>query len=125
VPIFLSYAAADAPWARWIERSLQAAGHVVRMRPAGFDFAQRIADALSGPDRVIVLLSREHRASESDWTRVPVTAELTVFLLDTVPVPATLRAAMPKSLHDLDEEEVLEVLLGTVGGPQNPFSRTG
>jgi hypothetical protein len=104
---------------------LQAAGHAVRVLPVGVDFAQWMEDALSGPDQVIVLLSREHRASESDWARVPLTGVLAIFQLDSAPVPATLRAATCKSLHDLDEEEALEVLMATVGGPQNPFLRTG
>jgi hypothetical protein len=124
VPVLLSYTPADAAWAQWINGSLQAAGHVVKMLPAGVDFVHRIAVALSGPDPVIVLVSAEHRATESDWHRVPVTAGLIVFRLDSGPAPAALCAATCKSLHNLDEEEALEILMGTVGGPQNPFSRT-
>jgi hypothetical protein len=124
VPVLLSYTPADTVWAQWINRSLQAAGHAVEMLPAGVDFAHRLAIALSGSDRVIVLLSLEHRASESDWTRVVVSPGLTVLRLDSVPVPAALRAADCKSLHNLDEEEALEILMATVGGPRNPFSRT-
>ncbi|GAA2867633.1 hypothetical protein Acy02nite_09910 [Actinoplanes cyaneus] len=124
VPVLVSYAPADAVWAQWINGSLQAAGHTVELAPAGFDFADRLAVALSGPDRVIVLVSAEHRASASDWSRVPITPALTVLRLDSVPVPAPLRAANCKSLHDLDEEEAMEVLMSTIQSPQNPFSRT-
>ncbi len=124
VPVLLSYSPADAPWAQWINRSLQAAGYVVDMLPAGVDFAHRLTVALSGPDPVIVMYSAEHRASESDWNQVPLAPGLTVLRLDSAPVPAALRAASCKSLHDLDEEEALEVLMATVSGPQNPFSRT-
>lgn len=124
VPVLLSYAPADAVWAQWINGSLQAAGHVVEMLPAGVDFAHRLAVALSGADPVIVLVSAEHRASSSDWALVPVSPRLTVVRLDSVPVPAPLRAANCESVHNLDEEEALEILLSAVGGPQNPFSRT-
>ena len=124
VPILLSYAPSDAPWAQWIDRSLQAAGHVVKKQPAGVDFADRIAVALSGPDRVIVLVSREHRASESDWAGMPHAPGLVVLLLDSGSPPAALRATNWKSLFELDEEEALEVLMAAVGGPQKPFSRT-
>src|SRR5690349_3267526 len=124
VPVLLSYASADAVWAQWIGESLQAAGYAVEKLPAGVDFAHRIADALSGPDPVIVLVSAEHRASESDWDRVPVAAGLVVLSLDGTEFPAALRAANCKSLHELDEEEALEVLMVALGGPQNPFSRT-
>ncbi|WP_221326239.1 toll/interleukin-1 receptor domain-containing protein [Actinoplanes sp. L3-i22] len=124
MPVLLSYTPADVVWAQWIKRSLQAAGHVVEMLPAGVDFAHRIAAALSGPDPVIVLVSAEHRATGSDWRRVPVTPTLTVIRLDAVPAPAALRSATCESLYNLDEEEALEILMGAVGGPQNPFSRT-
>jgi hypothetical protein len=124
VPVLLSYTPADSVWAQWINGSLQAAGHAVEMLPAAVDFAHRLALALSGPSQVIVLVSAEHRASEKEWSQVPITKALTVFRLDAVPAPAALRDATCKSLHDLDEEEALEVLLTTIQGPQNPFSRT-
>ncbi|WP_157441069.1 toll/interleukin-1 receptor domain-containing protein [Actinoplanes awajinensis] len=124
VPVLLSYATADALWAQWINRSLQAAGHAVQMLPAGVDFVQRIADALSGSDQVIILVSAEHRASTSDWSEVPLVPGLVVIRLDAAELPAPLRAANCKSVHELDEEEALEVLMVAVGGPQNPFSRT-
>ncbi len=124
VPVLLSYTPADSVWAQWINGSLQAAGHAVEMVPAAVDFAHRLAVALSGPDKVIILVSAEHRASDNEWARLPITKTLTVFCLDAVPAPAALRAATCKSLHDLDEEEALEVLLTTIQGPQNPFSRT-
>ncbi|WP_436522387.1 toll/interleukin-1 receptor domain-containing protein [Actinoplanes sp. HUAS TT8] len=124
VPVLLSYTLADAVWAQWINRSLQAAGHAVEMAPAGVDFAHRLSIALSGPDPVIILVSAEHRGTASEWSRVPVTPTLTVLRLDAVPAPAALRAANCKSLHDLDEEEALEILMTVVDGPQNPFSRT-
>ncbi|GIF11723.1 toll/interleukin-1 receptor domain-containing protein [Actinoplanes teichomyceticus] len=124
MPILLCYAPADARWAQWISESLQAAGHPVEMLAARADFAHRIAAALSGPDRVIVLLSAEHPASASDWARVPAGPDLLVFSLDRARPPAALRAATCRSLHDLDEEEALEVLMAAVGGPQNPSSRT-
>ncbi|MFI1988235.1 toll/interleukin-1 receptor domain-containing protein [Actinoplanes sp. NPDC020271] len=124
MPVLVSHAPADTVWAQWINESLQAAGHAVEMLPAGVDFADRLALALSGSDRVIVLVSAEHRASESDWSQVPITTALTVLRLDSVPTPAPLRAADCKSLHDLDEEEALEVLMTTIQSPQNPFSRT-
>lgn len=124
VPVLLSYTSADTVWAQWINTSLQAAGHDVEMLPAGVDFAHRLAVALSGGDSVIILVSAEHQASESEWSRVPVTARLTVLALDSVPAPAALRTATCKSLHNLDEEEALEVLLTSVTGPQHPFLRT-
>ncbi|WIM97947.1 toll/interleukin-1 receptor domain-containing protein [Actinoplanes oblitus] len=124
MPILLSYATSDAPWAQWINRSLQAAGHVVEMQPAGVDFADRIGAALSGPDLVVILVSREHRASDSDWAEVPLAPGLVALLLDSGSPPAALRATNWKSLYDLDEEEALEVLMVAVGGPRNPFSRT-
>ncbi|BCJ45137.1 hypothetical protein GCM10010168_69380 [Actinoplanes ianthinogenes] len=124
MPILLSYAPSDTIWAQWIDRSLQAAGHVVEKLPAGVDFADRIAAALSGADQVIILVSREHRASASDWTGVPRAPGLVVLLLDSGSPPAALRATNWKSLCDLDEEDALEALMVAVGGPQNPFSRT-
>ncbi|WP_157432765.1 MULTISPECIES: toll/interleukin-1 receptor domain-containing protein [unclassified Actinoplanes] len=124
MPVLLSYAPADAHWAQWITGSLQAAGHAVTMHPAGVDFAHRMTVALSGSDRVLILVSAEHPASESDWARVATTAGWTVLALDAVPLPAALDAANCKSLHDLDEEEALEILLGAVGGPRDSFSRT-
>ncbi|GIF04439.1 toll/interleukin-1 receptor domain-containing protein [Actinoplanes siamensis] len=124
VPVLLSFAPADALWAQWIRGALQAAGHTVEMLPAGTGFAHRIASALAGADPVIILVSAEHRASHSDWSAVPVSTGLTVLRLDSCPVPPALRAADCESLHDLDEEEALEILMAAVGGPQSPFSRT-
>ncbi|MBG0565761.1 toll/interleukin-1 receptor domain-containing protein [Actinoplanes aureus] len=125
MPIFVSHAAPDEPWAQWIALELRAAGHDVHLESAGSDFAQRIAVALSGTDPVLVLLSAVHRGTDDDWRHVAGTpappGRLITLCLDTAEPPGPLRALPCRSLHSLDEEDALDLLMSLVGGPRrNP-----
>ncbi|MEU4424564.1 toll/interleukin-1 receptor domain-containing protein [Actinoplanes sp. NPDC024001] len=119
MPIFVSHAAPDEPWAQWIAHELRAAGHVVRLETAGSDFAQRITTALSGPDSVLVLISAVHRGTDLDWAAVAARSShrVTVVRLDAAEPPGPLRALPCRSLHGLDEEDAVDTLLELVGGP--------
>jgi hypothetical protein len=122
VPIFVSHAAPDEPWAQWIALELRAAGHDVILQSAGSDFAHRIAVALSGTDSVLILWSAVHRGTDDDWTRVAgtpaVPGRLVALRLDAADPPRPLRALPCRSLHGLDEEDALDLLLSLVGGPR-------
>ena len=121
VPILVSHAAPDRPWAQWIARELRAAGHDVYLECAGSDFAQRITVALSGTDSVLVLLSAVHRGTDDDWIRLNAApaapGRLVTVRLDAADPPRPLQALPCRSLHGLDEEDALDVLLSLVGGP--------
>ena len=122
VPVFVSHAAPDELWAQWIALQLRAAGHDVQLESAGSDFAQRIVVALSGTDPVLVLLSAVHRGTDDDWLRVAGApappGRLIALRLDTSEPPGALQALLPRSLHGLDEEDALDLLLSLVGGPR-------
>ena len=116
VSILVSHAGADRTWAQWIAFELGAAGHEVHLIVAEVDFATRITEALSGPDRVIVLFSAEHPGTRTDWARLSdlAAARLIALRLDPAAPPAGLAW---RGLHGLDEEETVEVLMAAVGGP--------
>jgi hypothetical protein len=122
VPIFVSHAVPDGPWAQWIALELRAAGHEVTLDPAGADFAERISTALSGDGPVIVLFSAEHRGADTDWTRVLQTpapaGRLIVLRVDAAEPPPSLSGLPRRSLYGLDEEDALDLLLSLVGGPR-------
>jgi hypothetical protein len=119
VPIFVFHAAPDEPWAHWIALELRAAGHEVNLESAGTDFVQRIEAALSGPDSVLVLVSAVHRATDDDWARIAgASGRPIVLCLDAAGPPGPLCALPCRSLHGLDEEDALELLLNLVGGPR-------
>ncbi|MDR6322837.1 toll/interleukin-1 receptor domain-containing protein [Actinoplanes couchii] len=120
MPVLVSHASADEPWAQWIAGSLRAAGHPARLDPADRAFARRLCAAPPGPDPVLLLLSAEHRATPADWTmlaQAPTLAgRLFAVRLDAGAAPRALRPLPCRSLHGLDEEEALEVLLALAGG---------
>ncbi|MEV6306823.1 toll/interleukin-1 receptor domain-containing protein [Actinoplanes sp. NPDC051861] len=122
MPIFVSHAVPDGPWAQWIARELRAAGHTVHVDPVDADFAQRIPTALSGSDPVIVLFSAEHPGTDADWARAleppTPTERLIVLGLDGVIPPPRLCVATFRTLHGLEEEDALDLLLSLVGGPR-------
>ncbi|MDI6098102.1 toll/interleukin-1 receptor domain-containing protein [Actinoplanes sp. NEAU-A12] len=121
MPVIVSHAAADEPWAQWIALTLRAAGYETHLDPAGDSFARRLTEGhVSSTDAVLILLSAEHRASEADWAwivRSPaLVGRLLALRLDTAEPPSALRAIPCRSLHGLDEEDALEVVLTLVGG---------
>ena len=122
VPIFVSHAVPDGPWAQWIAQEVRAAGHIVDIDATDAHVAERIATALSGSDPVIVLFSAEHPGAEADWTRAlqpsPSADRLIVLGLDGVTPPPPLRVATFRTLHGLEEEDALDLLLSLVGGPR-------
>ena len=125
VPVFVSHAALDEPWAQWIALELRAAGHEVTVEAAGSHFAQRIAAALSGTGFVLVLISAVHRGTDDDWSRVAgipaAPGRLITLRLDATAPPRPLHGLPCRSLYGLDEEDALDLLLGLVGGPRrNP-----
>ncbi|WP_328466760.1 toll/interleukin-1 receptor domain-containing protein [Actinoplanes sp. NBC_00393] len=118
MPIFVFHAAPDEPWAQWIALELRAAGHEVNLESAGTDFVQRIEVALSGTDSALVLVSAVHRATDDEWARIARSPDrLIVLYLDAAAPPEPLCALPGRSLHGLDEEDALELLLNLVGGP--------
>jgi hypothetical protein len=62
---FISYTAADEPWAKWIAVTLDAAGYTTVLqawdfRP-GSDFVHQMQDATSRAARTVAVLSPAHR----------------------------------------------------------------
>jgi hypothetical protein len=119
--MLISHPLADEPWAQWIANALRAAGHEVVLDPADTTFASRLIEARhtsTGP--VLLLLSAEHRATAADWellVRSPaLVGRLIILRLDGCEAPRALRALPGRSLHGLDEEDALEVLLNLAGG---------
>ncbi len=123
VPVLVSYAPADSPWADWMARALTAAGHQVELQIANADFADRIAGSQSGHSPVLVLLSAEHRGRATDWAALAALqppGRVIALCLDPAAPPPALRGPCCHSLHGLDEEETLDLLLALVGGPRRP-----
>ena len=121
VPVFVSHATADEPWAQWIALTLRAAGIETHLDPADSGFTRLLTEGhVGGTDAVLILLSAEHRATDADWisiARSPALAgRLLALRLDTAEPPPALRAIPCRSLHGLDEEDALEVILTLVGG---------
>ncbi|MBW6436718.1 toll/interleukin-1 receptor domain-containing protein [Actinoplanes hulinensis] len=120
MPVLVSHAVADEPWAQWIALELRAAGHDVHLDPAGPGFVRRLAGGLGGTTPVLLLISAEHRATAADWAtllRAPaIVGRLIVLRLDAAELPRALRALPCRSLHGLDEEDALELLLNLAGG---------
>ncbi|MBB2941805.1 hypothetical protein FB565_001509 [Actinoplanes lutulentus] len=114
MPILVSHAVPDGPWAEWITHELRAAGYAVDVHIARTDFVERLLAALSGSDPVLVLLSAEHPGVAADWQRITdAGGDLVPLCLD-----ASTPALTCRSLHGLDEEEVLELLLGLLDRPR-------
>ncbi|WP_229072311.1 toll/interleukin-1 receptor domain-containing protein [Actinoplanes sp. DH11] len=113
MPILVSHAVPDGPWANWIAQELRAAGHAVDVHIARSDFAHRLLTASSGSDPVLALFSAEHPATESDWQRLLAATgdRLVLLCVDAAGPPRALRGMPCRSLHDLDAEGVRELLL--------------
>ncbi|BAL86561.1 hypothetical protein AMIS_13410 [Actinoplanes missouriensis 431] len=107
VPILVSHAVPDGPWAQWIAVELRAAGYPVEVHCARSDFADRLTLALSGSDPVIVLLSAEHPGTPADWQRVSAAGGRLILLRVDASAPP-----LPGShgLDGLGEDEVRELL---------------
>jgi hypothetical protein len=121
VPVLVSHPPADEPWAQWIANALRAAGHEVVLDPADTAFAHRLVEARhSSTGPVMLLLSVEHRATAADWellVRSPaLVGRLIILRLDGCEAPHVLRTLPCRSVHGLDEEDVLEILLNLTGG---------
>lgn len=130
--MLVSHSPADEPWARWIATALRAAGHEVRRTPAGTAFAGHLAEERSSSDGpVLVLLSAEHRGTAADWSQLAALhagtsasdGRLIALRLDDCEVPPALHAVPCPSLHGLDEEDALELVLLLVGGTQTTTER--
>ncbi|MEU4623078.1 toll/interleukin-1 receptor domain-containing protein [Actinoplanes sp. NPDC023801] len=129
MPVLISHPLADEPWAQWIAGALRAAGHEVVLDPADPAFAQRLTEARhSGTGPVLLLLSAEHRATATDWELLvhspALVGRLITVRLDACEAPRVLRALPCRSLHDLDEEEALEIVLNLAGGIRREKLRT-
>ena len=120
MPILVSYAVPDGPWAEWIALELGAAGHDVQVEAARTGFGARIAGALPRAPFVLVLISAEHHGTDAEWAEIERASHpdgrLAVLRLDGARVPGPLRSVPCHSLHGLDEEEALDLLLRLVGG---------
>lgn len=71
---FISYTAADSPWAEWVADVLRTAGHRVTVQAADFlpgdNFVLRMQEAASECDHTIVILSQNFLASRfgaAEW----------------------------------------------------------
>ncbi|WP_433794050.1 toll/interleukin-1 receptor domain-containing protein [Actinoplanes sp. CA-252034] len=129
MPVLVSHSAADEPWAQWISASLRAAGHEVRLDPAGPAFAERLAEGrFSSTGPVLLLLSAEHRGAPADWSLLAgastLVGRLIALRLDGCEAPRALRAIPCRSLHGLDEEDALELVLSLAGGLRREKLRT-
>ncbi|MEU4162564.1 toll/interleukin-1 receptor domain-containing protein [Actinoplanes sp. NPDC026670] len=129
MPVLVSHSPADEPWAHWISVSLRAAGHEVRLDPADSAFASRLAEGrFSSTGPVLVLLSAEHRGTPGDWALLAAASTLVGRLialrLDGDEAPRALRAIPCRSLHGLDEEDALELVLAVAGGIRREKLRT-
>ncbi|SDT65567.1 toll/interleukin-1 receptor domain-containing protein [Actinoplanes derwentensis] len=120
MPVLVSHATADEPWAQWIAGALRAAGYETRLDPADSAFAARLSGTHLDGGHVLLLLSAEHRATHADWTLLAQTPALVGRLftvrLDAAGTPRPLHAIPGRSLHGLDEEDALETLLTLTGG---------
>ncbi|WP_430789737.1 toll/interleukin-1 receptor domain-containing protein [Actinoplanes sp. G11-F43] len=120
MPVLVSHAPADEPWAQWIAASLRAAGHQVHLDPADGTFAARLTAGAPDDGPVLLLLSAEHRATITDWTlltEAPALAgRLIALCLDAAGAPGALHPIPCHSLHGLDEEDAIETLLTLAGG---------
>src|SRR5689334_15048686 len=91
VPILVSHAVPDGPWADWMAGEMRAAGYTPDVRVARSDFVERILAAFSGSDPVLVLLSAEHPGTAGDWVRLAEgCASLIVLSLDASQPPAAV-----------------------------------
>jgi hypothetical protein len=129
VPIVVSHSPADEPWAQWIAVSLRAAGHEVHLDPVDTAFAGRLTEGrFSSTGPVLVLLSGEHRATPADWALLAgastLVGRLIALRLDACEAPPALRAVPCRSLHGLDEEDALELVLSVAGGIRREKFRT-
>ncbi len=127
--MLVSHSPADEPWAQWIAVSLRAAGHEVRLDPADTAFASRLTEGrFSSTGPVLVLLSGEHRGTPADWALLAgastLVGRLIALRLDTCEAPRALRAIPCRSLHGLDEEDALELVLAVAGGIRREKLRT-
>jgi hypothetical protein len=129
VPVLVSHSPADEPWAQWIATSLRAAGHEVRLDPVDAAFADRLTEGrFSSTGPVLVLLSAEHRGTPADWALLAgastLVGRLVALRLDICEAPRALRAIPCRSLHGLDEEDALELVLAVAGGIRREKLRT-
>ncbi|MEU8658597.1 toll/interleukin-1 receptor domain-containing protein [Actinoplanes philippinensis] len=129
MPALVSHSPADEPWAQWIATTLRAAGHEVHLDPADPAFAGRLTEGrFSSTGPVLVLLSAEHRGTPADWALLAAASTLVGRLialrLDGCEAPSALRAIPCRSLHGLDEEDALEVVLAIAGGLRREKLRT-
>ena len=87
MPIFISYSRGDRRFVDRLVMNLVAARHIVWMDRwelgVGDSLTQRIQDALTGSDAILVILSKQSVASE--WCK----RELTAGLVGLHPVPKT------------------------------------
>jgi hypothetical protein len=117
VPILVSHAVPDGPWADWIAGELRAAGYTADVRVARSDFVDRILAAFSGSDPVLVLVSAEHPGTAADWIRLAEGCRSMIVLwLDAGAPPVTV-AGRAHRLDGLTADEIRELLLGLIGGP--------
>ena len=120
VSVFVSHAVPDGPWAEWIALELGAAGHDVQVDVARPGFGRRVTGALPEALLVLLLISAEHHGADTEWAEIGQSphagGRLVVLRLDASLVPGPLRSLPCHSLHSLDEEEALDLLLRLAGG---------
>ncbi len=127
---YISYAAPDLRWARWVEFHVRKLGHRTEMDvydwQPGSDAGHHRSQALRTADRVIALFSRAYFRVTSptltDWSDAfqyrgeDGSPRLVPLLIEDVALPAGLRGLVTAELTGLDTIKAQQVLAAAVSG---------
>ncbi len=125
--VFVSYTAADEPWATWVASILEGAGLTARIQvwdsPPGTNFVEWMNAQLAGARWTVALYSEAYFASKwctTEWTASLARQTLLPIRLEPVEPPETLRTLTWVDIFDLDESRAKERLLYAVGAQVMP-----
>ncbi|WP_220386547.1 TIR domain-containing protein [Frankia sp. ArI3] len=125
--MFVSYTAADEPWATWVATVLESAGLTARIQvwdsPPGTNFVEWMNNQLAGARWTVALYSEAYFASKwctAEWTASLARQTLLPIRLEPVEPPAVLQMVTWVDLFDIDESRAKEKILYAVGAQVMP-----